>query len=146
MDITSDVIEDFRSYYPEFSDDGEWTDESVTTQLEDADEETEDRWWGGYGEGPPKLKARGMFAYAAHRLVVYRQARKSVENGGAPAAPAPARSKEVGDERTEYARTGPEPKNADRIGDLQSTVYGQEFLRLRRKAGLGATQGHFFTV
>lgn len=138
MDITASVISAFRAYYPEFSDDTTWTDTEVTRYLEDATMETGNRW-GAYGENPPSFRARGMFAYAAHRLVIAKAARNAVQAGGTPAAPAQAESKQVGDESVTYAVTRPETAaQADARGDLASTLYGQEFLRLRKRAGMGA--------
>lgn len=138
MDITASVITAFRAYYPEFSDDTVWTDAEVTRHLEDAIAETGKRW-GGYAEDPPSFKARGMFAYAAHRLIIAKAARNAVAAGATPGAPVQAESKQVGDESITYAVTRPQTAaEADARGDLASTIYGQEFLRLRKRAGMGA--------
>lgn len=138
MDITSNVISAFRAYYPEFSDTTAFPDTDVTRHLEDALAETGKRW-GSYGENPPSFRARGMFAYAAHQLVLARAAKKAVEAGGTPSAPAQAESKQVGDESVTYAVARPETSAAgDARGDFASTIYGQEFLRLRKRAGMGA--------
>lgn len=137
-DITATVIADFREYYPEFSDDTTWTETLLTRHLEDADEETGSGRWGGYLDGPPSLKSRGMFAYAAHRAVIGKAASDAVAAGGMPAAPAQVNSKSVGDESVGYAVSTPDARQADGYGDLKATVYGNEFLRLRRRAGMGA--------
>ena len=139
MDIRADVISAFRTYYPEFSDASTWPDADVRRHLEDGVFETGGRW-GAYEEEPRlSLRARGLFAYAAHSLVIARQRRKAVEAGGTPGAPSPVQSKDVGDESVSYAVQAPEgDANAIAQGALTTTVYGQEFLRLRRIAGAGA--------
>lgn len=136
MDITAQVVSDFREYYPEFTDTTDWTPESLTRYLEEADDETGSSRWGGYSSN--SLKARGLFAYAAHRAVVMKAAARAVEAGGMPGAPKEVQSKSVGDESVSYAVPTPEAGQADGYGDLKATVYGQEFIRLRRRAGMGA--------
>ena len=139
VEITSAVVDDFRAYYPEFSDSGQWPDARLTQHLEDADQETGSGRWGKYQSDPPNFKARGLFAYAAHRAVIANAAAKATEAGGVPSAPARAESKQVGDESVTYAVHRPDSgSRADTVGDLDSTVYGQEFLRLRKRAGTGA--------
>lgn len=139
VDITATVISDFRGYYPEFSDSGVWPDATLTRHLEDADEETGSGRWGSYGSGPPSFKARGLFAYAAHRAVVAKAAADAVSSGGVPSATVQAESKQVGDESVTYAVHRPDSgARADTVGGLAATVYGQEFLRLRKRAGTGA--------
>lgn len=138
MDITASVLSDFRIYYPEFGDDAVWSDGELTRHLHDADQETGSTRWGAYAGSPPSFKARGLFAYAAHRAVMAQATRKAVQAGGSPAAPARTQSKSVGDESWTYAVATPESGSiSDAQGDLPSTYYGQEFLRLRRRAGAG---------
>ena len=139
MEIDSTIIADFRAYYPEFSDDTAWTDATVERHLWDAAQETGSSRWGAYSTAPaPNFKARGLFAYAAHRAVLARRTAKAVEAGGAPSAPARAESKTVADESVTYAVHRPDSgARADSVGDLDTTAYGQEFLRLRNRAGMG---------
>ncbi len=140
MEITADVITAFRDHYPEFSDATKWSDNLLTKHLRVADQETGSSRWGKYSNDPgPNFKARGLFAYAAHRAVMSEAARKAVEAGGTPGAPAQAESKSVGDESVSYAVHRPDSAaRADSVGNLQSTIYGQEFLRLRHRASMGA--------
>ena len=140
MEITASVVNDFRSYYPEFSDSAVFSDAELTRYLQDADQETGSSRWGAYAASPPNLKARGLFAYAAHQAVLARARRKAVENGQVPGAPATVESKSVGDESVSYA-VGPAETGAraDVSGNLGSTYYGQEFRRLRHRAGSGGT-------
>lgn len=138
MDITPTVVQAFRDYYPEFADTTTWPDATLTRSLEAADDETGSKRWGNYIESPASFKARGLFAYAAHRAVLSKAAQRAVENGGTPAPAAQASSKQVGDESVQYAVPMAESMaEAQGIGDLRATIYGQEFLRLRRRAGAG---------
>ncbi|MBG6243633.1 MAG: DUF4054 domain-containing protein, partial [Candidatus Symbiopectobacterium sp. Dall1.0] len=70
MEITTQIVADFRVYYPEFSDETTWQDSGVITALAEGDAETGKRW-GRYPDGQVvSIKKRGMFAFAAHRLVM----------------------------------------------------------------------------
>ena|SRR5690606_2020202 len=136
MQITAEIVRDFREYYPEFASKTDWTDGYLTRFLAEAHEET-GRRWGPYG--PYRLKQRGMFAYAAHKAVIARVVTRTVENGGIAPAAAQVTSKTVADESVSYAVAAPESGlAASQNGDLRSTVYGVEFLRLRTRAGMGA--------
>lgn len=136
MDITPDVITAFRAFYPEFADEETWPDSTLERYLREADEET-GRRWGAYG--PYSLKQRGMFAYAAHRAVLAKAAARATEAGGIASAPAQVSSKSVGDESASFAVAAPaNGVEANQLGDLRSTIYGIEFLRLRTRAGMGA--------
>jgi len=137
MDITQAIVDDFLERYAAFSDAVLYSASDITFALEDADQETGPRW-GGYRSGPFSLKARGMFAYAAHRLSMDRLASRATSNGMAPPAPATVASKGVGDESVSYAVAAPEASKSEGWGDLNTTIYGKEFLRLRRRAGMGA--------
>lgn len=136
MEITPEIIEAFRAFYPEFADADKWPDPTLTRYLREADEET-GRRWGPYGDF--SLKQRGMFAYAAHRAVLAKAAARATEAGGIASAPAQVSSKSVGDESVSYAVSVPASGvEANQLGDLRSTIYGIEFLRLRTRAGMGA--------
>ncbi len=140
MDITADVVTAFRDYYPEFSDATTWPDPLITKHLRVSDQETGSSRWGKYSASPgPNFKARGMFSYAAHRAVISKASQKAAEAGGTPAAPTQVESKSVGDESVSYSVYRPDSAAmAYQTGDLPSTIYGQEFLRLRHRAGMGA--------
>lgn len=135
MDITADIVTAFRGYYSEFSDTTEWPDVDVIRALEEADDETGCRW-GAYKHR--SIKLRGMFAFAAHRLAMRNLARTVANGGGLASTPYAVSGKSVADESVSYAV--PSPTVADQIanGDLTMTVYGLEFLRLRKRAGAGA--------
>ncbi|MGE4336224.1 MAG: DUF4054 domain-containing protein [Pigmentiphaga sp.] len=135
MEITAEIVTAFRTYYSEFADTAVWLDADVTRSLEEADDETGARW-GVYKHR--SIKLRGMFAFAAHRLAMGSLRRSVVENGGLASTPYAVSSKSVADESVSYAV--PSPSVAEQIanGDLTLTVYGLEFLRLRKRAGAGA--------
>lgn len=144
MEITAQVITDFREYYPEFVEPGTsgaavvYPDSLLSRVLCEADAET-GRRWGRYDAGPCSLKKRGMFAYAAHRASLAMAAARATENGGVAAAPSRVASKSVTDESVGYAVRAPgSADEAMGLGDLDTTIYGLEFLRLRRRAGMGA--------
>lgn len=135
MDITPDIVLAFRTYYAEFSDTDAWPDADAIRSLEEADDETGARW-GAYK--PRSIKLRGMFAFAAHRLAMG-SLRRSVANGGGLAStPYAVSSKSVADESVSYAVPTPTMIEQINSGDLMLTVYGLEFLRLRKRAGAGA--------
>lgn len=75
---------------------------------------------------------RGMFAFAAHRLVM----RKRSADGNVGAAYAIS-GKSVGDESTSFAVPSVTLDDLTINGDLPLTAYGVEFMRLRRRAGTG---------
>lgn len=135
MVITAEIVSAFRGYYPEFADTATWPDVDVTRALEEADDETGSRW-GAYK--PRSIKLRGMFAFAAHRLAMRQITRTVAAGGGLASTPYAVTSKSVADESVSYAV--PSPTVAEQIanGDLMLTVYGLEFLRLRKRAGMGA--------
>ncbi|MCE8034613.1 DUF4054 domain-containing protein [Billgrantia tianxiuensis] len=134
MDITPDIVSAFRAYYPGFADADDWPDATVTRYLEEADDETGKRW-GEYGARG--IKKRGMFAFAAHRLVLAKAADIAVANGGTPAAPARLASKSIGGESASFAVPTPSAAEQERYGDLLTTIYGLEFIRLRQRAAMG---------
>jgi len=139
MQIDAQVISDFRGYYPEFADNTEWPDDQVTRYLQEADDETGSSRWGGYKASPASFKARGLYAYAAHRAMIRRAVQTAAQNGQTPASMQTVTSKSVGDESVQYATHTPESgTRQDQLGDLMTTIYGQEFLRLRNRAGTGA--------
>lgn len=134
MEITAQIVADFRAYYPEFSVIDEWSDAEITLALEEADAET-GRRWGRYTvpRVAQSIKKRGMFAFAAHSLVMRRRAK----DGDVGAAYAVS-SRSVGDESMSFAVPSVTVDELTINGDLSLTTYGVTFLRLRRRAGTGA--------
>lgn len=139
LDVTEAVVQDFRAHFPEFSDKTVWPTGRLRDHLRVAADETESTRWGNYVGEPPNFRARGVFNFAAHRAVLTRATERAVANGQTPAAPAQVVSRQVGDESIQYAAPTPENSaSAASVGGLRATIYGQEFLRLRRRAGTGA--------
>jgi hypothetical protein len=135
MDITAEIITAFRQYYSEFSDVVEFPDADVQRSLEEADDETGCRW-GAYKHR--SIKLRGMFAFAAHRLAMRRITLAVANGGGLASTPYAVSGKSVADESVTYAVPSPSVMEQIANGDLALTVYGLEFLRLRKRAGAGA--------
>lgn len=135
MQITPEVILDFRSYFNgEFSDAQKWSDELLREVLCQADSETGGKGWGRFKLGDcHNFKRRGMYHYAAAYLSNF--------YGGDPAdgisseAHLNVAGKSVGDESIQYRVAAMMDAGND---FLTFTVYGQEFYRLRKRAYLGA--------
>ena len=137
MDVTADIVAAFRAAMPAFTDETEWPDGVVTQALCEADAETGGRGWGVYQDECHNFKQRGMFFYAAHWLsITYNTPAGATDPGNIdPVARLNTAAKSVGDESITY-----------RVGAIQSTEddwlslsnYGVQYLRLRRRAGMGA--------
>lgn len=136
MEITPQIIQDFRDYYPEFSDDYTWTDNFLTRFLCEGDAETGSSRWGKYA-GSCSFKKRGMFAYSAHKALIASRVADVVSKGGVPPSAAQVQSKSVADESISYAVQAPNAERASAESELRSTHYGMEFLRLRKRASMG---------
>ena len=130
--ITPQIVADFRVYYSAFSTLSLWPDDAVIRALEEADAETGPRW-GKYRTAPASIKARGMYAYTAHRLLMWKRAEEEEDAGALYAVS----SKSVGDESTSFAVPTVSADDLVRDGDLPMTQHGVEFLRLRRRASAG---------
>ncbi|WP_252318091.1 DUF4054 domain-containing protein [Candidatus Symbiopectobacterium endolongispinus] len=132
MEITTQIVVDFRAYYPEFSDETAWPDPGIITALAEGDVETGKRC-GRYPDGQVvSIKKRGMFAFAAHRLVMRQRSA-----GGDVGAAYAISGKSVGDESTSFAVPSVTMDDLTINGNLPLTTYGVEFMRLRRRAGTG---------
>jgi len=128
------VEQSFRRRYPEFADYNRWPYELVSDALCEARGEIGKRW-GKYAECT--LHQRGLFAFTAHWLVMREAARKTAMAGAIPSTPARVASKTVGGESVSY-QIGQYTTYSAGDDVLASTVYGAEFLRLRKRAGMGA--------
>lgn len=136
MEITPEIITAFRTQppYTAFGDDTVWSDDVVEAALCDGDAETGGKGWGSYEDVCSNFKRRGMFLYAAHFLASTYPKGDTMGSvsGGAKNGTA---SKSVGDESISYNVAAVTTQ-----GDawLSSTGFGQQWLRLRRRAGMGA--------
>lgn len=142
MEITPEIIQDFRDEIPYFSDAAEWPDDIVEKALCEGDAETGGSGWGAYSDDCHNFKRRGMFYYAAHWLTLMYPQKfqgsqpgngQSGSGGGAFGA---VSSKTVGDESISYAVNAVDAGSAQSW--LSSTGWGTQFLMLKRRAGMGA--------
>lgn len=136
MDITPELIISFRATMKAFADDVKWPDDIVEQALCEADAETGSRRWGVFEDVCSNFKRRGLFYFAAHWLVTtYITGTAEDPSNISPTARLNVAAKSVGDESVTY-----------RVGGIQETEedwlslsnYGVQFLRLRRRAGMGA--------
>ncbi|MDX1487717.1 MAG: DUF4054 domain-containing protein [Acidiferrobacterales bacterium] len=139
MEITAQIIADFRAWYPEFASAVDYPDATLTRSLCIADHETGSKRWGVYDYAKCKIKTQGLFAYAAHYTAM-RDLTENAAAGGVALSPTGTVSgKSVGDESISYAVASPSSlAEQAQYGDLNATTYGQEFLRLRRRVSMGA--------
>ena len=137
MEITAEIVASFRAVQLAFTDETKWPDAIVQESLCEADCETGSSRWGAYEDECHNLKRRGLFYFAAHWLsVTYPTAAGATDPANIPStARLNVASKSVGDESVTY-----------RVGAIQETEndwlsltnYGVQFLRLRRRVGMGA--------
>lgn len=133
MEITQDIINDFRNLNAPFADTCEWPRDIVESALCEAQDETKSCRWGEYGQC--NQKQRGLFLYAAHALISTYPLGASDESAQDASTKSLVSSKSVGDESVNYASSG-EMGSGNQW--LASTAYGQRFMRLRRRVGMGA--------
>lgn len=138
MDITTDVIVDFRTWplgMQAFSDTVKYPDSLIQYALCEADTETGSCRWGAYEAECHNLKQRGLFYYAAHWLSVYYPAPNGIDSDANQEARLNVASKTVGDESISYRV----PAMMEVSDDwLTWSVYGQQYYRLRKRVGMGA--------
>ncbi len=134
MDITPAIITDFRGYLNgQFSDVAVWTDDTLSEVLCEADAETGGSGWGAFDLDCNNFKRRGMYLFAAHWLTFFYGDTTASGVGGI--ARLNTQSKAVGDESISYRVAAMMDVGNDA---LTYTVYGQQFFRLRKRAGMGA--------
>lgn len=140
LEITPEIIASFRAKYQIFTDTARWPDDIVSDALCESDTETGSKRWGVYQDECHNFKQRGMFLFAAHYLITLFPSANGASDPTKPSVGAKytTGSKSVGDESISYVSN---KGNANLLaGDewLTTTQYGQMFLRLRRRAGMGA--------
>jgi len=135
-DITAEVITAFRDDMAAFTDATNWPDDIVEQALCEADAETGGRNWGVFKLECRNFKRRGMFYYAAHWLATtYVDQTAADPSNISPSARLNVAAKSVGDESLSYRVTAMEETSTDW---LTLTNYGVQYLRLRKRAGMGA--------
>lgn len=138
MDITTDVIVDFRTWplgMQAFSDTTKYPNSLIQYALCEADTETGSCRWGVYEAECHNLKQRGLFYYAAHWLSVYYPAPNGINSDANQEARLNVASKTVGDESISYRVPAMMQVSDDW---LTWSVYGQQYYRLRLRVGMGA--------
>lgn len=136
MIIDIDVITDFRIWplgMQAFADTTKFPDSLIQYALCEADSETGSSRWGIYQAECHNLKQRGLFYYAAHWLSVYYP--NGVDSDVNQEARLNVASKTVGDESISYRVPSMMWSGDDW---LSFSVYGTQFMRLRRRVGMGA--------
>lgn len=136
MIITPEIVAAFRAdpLLAAFVDETKWPDAMIIEALSEADTETGSSRWGAFELAPTNFKWRGMKYFAAHWLST---------NFGTLGAGSPPGSdarlnvsqKSVGDESIGYRVAAMMDAGNDW---LTYTNYGQQFYRLKKRAGMGA--------
>ncbi|MFL1549756.1 DUF4054 domain-containing protein [Pseudomonas sp. D47] len=137
MQITPEIVASFRLVQLAFTDLTKWPEAIVQEALCEADCESGGKRWGAYEDDCHNLKRRGMYYFAAHWLsVTYPTGLGATDPTNIPStARLNVAAKSIGDESVTY-----------RVGAIQETEndwlsltnYGVQFLRLRRRVGMGA--------
>jgi hypothetical protein len=138
MDITAEIITSFRTAYPAFSDAATWPDATLTKALCEGDVETGGKNWGAYEDDCHNFKQRGMFLFAAHWLAVTYPKGATDPTTQSGSAKNTVTSKSVGDESVSFGAASVADIGDSGNGWLASTGFGQQFMRLRKRAGMGA--------
>lgn len=131
MDITAEIIVQFRNRFPEFADTTLWPDANVRSALEQADYETSGRRIGIYEDNTRNRKQMMMFLFAAHVLVTT-YGPLGVTGTVNSGVSFPTSSKSVGDESVSYDLGGVSSLSA---GDSWFALsrYGLQYLRWRAR-------------
>jgi hypothetical protein len=132
----SDIVSAFRLAMKQFTSTVTWSNDVIEDALCEAGPETGGSGWGSLDiDDCQNFKRRGMFLYAAHWLVTSYPSGASDESSVSGGANNAVSAKSVGDESISFASVA----NLN-TGDnwLSSTRYGQQWMRLRKRAGMGA--------
>ena len=138
MDITAEIITAFRLKYPVFKTAATWPDPTLTTALCEGDAESGGKRWGDYLDDCHNLKQKGMFLYAAHWLKTTYPNGASDDEAQSGNANNTLTSKSVGDESASFGAATLSDISQAGDGWLASTSWGQQFMRLRKRVGMGA--------
>lgn len=134
MEITADVVTQFRANYPYYSDATKYPEATINLALSYSDEETGSNGWGSYLDNPRNLKQSGMFSWSAHWLyITYPNGAQDSENMS-PVAANTVVSKSVGDESISFAVYTPSSAKDMSESWYTQTKWGQQFLQLKKRA------------
>lgn len=137
VEITPEMLTEFRASQRAFSNPSKWSDEALTEGFCEALPECSGTGWGALDiTDCQNFKRRGVFYYVAHWLsVTYTDAGDANPASVTSTARLNTASKSVGDESITF-RVGAIQKTEDDW--LSLTNYGVQYLRLRKRAGMGA--------
>lgn len=131
VEITPDVISDFRRMFPAFQDCISWPDMSIEMLMTEADAWTAGSAWGPYRlDDDRNFKKRGMYYLTAHFLSSFYGNDASDPTAVQPEARLNISGKSVGDESITYRITAMESTTDD---FLSTTIYGVMFVSLRKR-------------
>lgn len=136
MEITPEIIAAFRAdpLLLAFTDVTKWPDALIAEALCEADRETGSSRWGSFELTCCNFKWRGMKYFAAHWLAT-NFGTAGVTTPPASEARLNVAQKAIGDESIGYRVA----QMMDAGNDwLTYTNYGQQFYRLKKRAGMGA--------
>lgn len=136
IEAVSDLVTVFRSAMKQFTNSTIWPADVIEDAMCEADPETGGSGWGVLDlTDCQNFKRRGMFLYAAHWLVTSYPNGADDESSVDGGVNNTIASKSVADESVSFATVA----NLS-AGDnwLSSTRYGQQWMRLRKRAGMGA--------
>lgn len=133
MSFVTYIAQDFRDYFGNvFSDAARYPDTAIMSQMEEAAIEVRPCIFGRYYK-------RALFYLTAHFLTLFTQAQDAVAVDASGASAANAKgvisSVSVGD--LSLSQEMPEYSSSSDDRFLASTIYGQEFIRIRNKMGRG---------
>ena len=132
-----DVYKEFRGQYPAFASTGEYPDSMLLQGLSEGDVETGGSGWGTFELDLLNFKERGMFLFAAHWIqATYPSGASGGMSGGIKLI---TDSVSVGDESVSYSQIGGSDSSDAGTAWLSVTAYGQQFMRLRKRAGMAAS-------
>lgn len=138
IEITQEMIDKFREVMKRFVDPIKWPDDVVSMALCEAMAECGGRGWGALDlTNCGNFKRRGVFFYAAHWLsITYNSGAGATDPSNIDsAARLNLAGKSVGDESITYRITAIQSAEDD---FLSLTLYGVQYLRLRRRSAMGA--------
>ncbi|MFV3292267.1 DUF4054 domain-containing protein [Pseudomonas sp. NY11955] len=137
IEVTPEIVADFRGFYEEFADPAKWSDPKITKALNIAKGELGAcRWDNDYR--PYSFLQRGWFALAAHYLTWNAATSAATSADGSATTPYATASKSVRDESVSYAVPSANASLTAWEAALAITPYGLEYLHLRDRAGMGA--------
>jgi hypothetical protein len=136
VDVTPQIVADFREFYEEFADPVKWSDAKITKALNIAKSELGACRWGLYQ--PYSFLQRGWFALTAHYLTWRAATSDATSADGSASTPYAVSSKSVRDESVSFAIPAANAALTTWEAALALTPYGVEYLHLRSRAGMGA--------